>query len=108
MASAGKRSDRGICKGLEVVLQDALSAPHLFPTFLFACRHLPVLSPGFLRGSMETPCINVCVIDAGTGLCAGCGRSLDEIARWSAMTDDERRRIMAVLAGRRRCAEAER
>jgi predicted Fe-S protein YdhL (DUF1289 family) len=85
-----------------------LPAPHLFPTFLFACRHLPVLSPGFLLGSMETPCINVCVIDASTQLCAGCGRSLDEIARWSAMTDDERRRIMAVLAGRRRRAEAER
>jgi hypothetical protein len=57
---------------------------------------------------METPCINVCVLEAATGLCAGCGRSLDEIARWSTMSADERRRIMARLAELRRAAEAER
>jgi uncharacterized protein len=57
---------------------------------------------------METPCINVCVIEAETGLCAGCSRSLDEIARWSAMSGEERRRIMAGLAARRRAAEPER
>jgi predicted Fe-S protein YdhL (DUF1289 family) len=57
---------------------------------------------------METPCINVCVIEAGTGLCAGCWRSLDEIARWATMTNEERRRIMAALADRRRRAAAER
>jgi predicted Fe-S protein YdhL (DUF1289 family) len=51
---------------------------------------------------METPCINVCVIEADTGLCAGCGRSLDEISRWATMTDAQRRRIMHGLADRRR------
>ena len=51
-----------------------------------------------MKRPIQSPCINVCVIDAGTGLCAGCGRSLDEIARWSAMTDEERRRIMRELA----------
>jgi predicted Fe-S protein YdhL (DUF1289 family) len=50
---------------------------------------------------IETPCISVCVIEAGTRLCAGCGRSLDEIARWAAMTDAERQRIMRDLALRR-------
>ena len=54
----------------------------------------------FLR-PMETPCINVCVIDASTGLCAGCARSLEEIAGWAAMTDVERRRIMRDLPARR-------
>jgi uncharacterized protein len=49
---------------------------------------------------METPCIKVCVIEPQTGLCQGCGRSLDEIARWATMTGDERRRIMAGLAER--------
>jgi predicted Fe-S protein YdhL (DUF1289 family) len=43
----------------------------------------------------------VCVIDAGTKLCAGCGRSLDEIARWAAMTDAERQHIMRELPLRR-------
>ena len=53
---------------------------------------------------MESPCINVCVIDANTGLCAGCGRTIEEIAAWSAMTDDERRRILLALPDRRRQA----
>jgi uncharacterized protein len=50
---------------------------------------------------METPCINVCVIEADTRLCAGCGRSIDEIATWAAMTDGERERIMRDLPQRR-------
>lgn len=49
---------------------------------------------------MDSPCIKVCVIEPQTGLCQGCGRSLDEIARWASMTDDERRAIMAGLAER--------
>lgn len=50
---------------------------------------------------MLTPCIKVCVIDAATGLCTGCGRSLSEIAGWAAMTDFERQRIMRELPARR-------
>jgi uncharacterized protein len=49
---------------------------------------------------LETPCINICLLDDATGLCVGCGRSIDEIARWSAMSDRERRDIMALLPGR--------
>ena len=29
---------------------------------------------------VASPCINICVIDAVSGLCAGCGRTLAEIA----------------------------
>ena len=50
---------------------------------------------------MQSPCINVCAIDPATGLCAGCARSLAEIAGWAAMTDAERRRIMRELPARR-------
>jgi uncharacterized protein len=50
---------------------------------------------------MLTPCIKVCVIDAATGLCAGCARSLAEIAAWAGMTDCERQRIMRDLPARR-------
>jgi uncharacterized protein len=49
---------------------------------------------------IETPCIKVCVIDPANGLCKGCGRSLDEIARWGSMSDAERRRIMSGLKER--------
>lgn len=46
---------------------------------------------------METPCINVCVVNKVTGLCEGCGRSVPEIASWSRLTPAERRRIMNEL-----------
>ena len=49
---------------------------------------------------IETPCINICTLDARSGLCVGCGRTVAEIANWTAMTDDERRRIMAELPAR--------
>jgi predicted Fe-S protein YdhL (DUF1289 family) len=46
---------------------------------------------------MESPCVKICVIDAPSGLCLGCRRSLHEIAAWGSMTDDMRARIMAEL-----------
>lgn len=49
---------------------------------------------------METPCIKICTYDASHGLCSGCGRTLEEIARWSEMSEDERQRIMAELPAR--------
>jgi uncharacterized protein len=53
-----------------------------------------------------TPCIKVCVIDAATGLCTGCARSLQEIAAWSTMSDAERSRIMSELPARRQLSTA--
>jgi predicted Fe-S protein YdhL (DUF1289 family) len=51
--------------------------------------------------AIETPCIQVCILEPATRLCRGCGRTLDEIARWSALSDAERRRVMAELPERR-------
>ena len=53
------------------------------------------------RAVMQTPCVKICTIDARSGLCLGCGRTLDQIARWAGMSDAERARIMAELAQRR-------
>jgi uncharacterized protein len=49
---------------------------------------------------LETPCVNICLLDQDTGTCLGCGRTLSEIARWAAMSDAERRAIMAALSAR--------
>ena len=49
---------------------------------------------------MKSPCVNVCVLDTARGICRGCGRTLDEIARWSGMSDAQRDEIMDKLAGR--------
>lgn len=50
--------------------------------------------------SIKTPCVQVCSIDAESGLCLGCLRSLPEIAGWTRLTDAQREQIMAELAGR--------
>lgn len=50
---------------------------------------------------MKTPCVQVCQMDPARGRCLGCGRTLDEIARWAQMSDAERERVMAALAARK-------
>jgi predicted Fe-S protein YdhL (DUF1289 family) len=54
-------------------------------------RHTPPLSHSTPATS---PCIKVCQLDLA-GRCYGCGRSRDEIARWSYMSLDERRAVNA-------------
>jgi predicted Fe-S protein YdhL (DUF1289 family) len=49
---------------------------------------------------ISTPCIKICTMDPQAGICAGCGRTLEEIARWGGMTESERLRIMQLLAAR--------
>ena len=50
--------------------------------------------------SKESPCIAVCMIDPGSGLCYGCGRTLPEIASWHLLDSAERHAVMARLAQR--------
>ena len=52
------------------------------------------------RDEIDSPCVKVCVLHPGAKLCMGCFRTGDEIARWSRMTPDERRTIMAELPAR--------
>ena len=49
---------------------------------------------------IESPCTKVCQIDPGTGLCRGCTRTLDEIARWSQMSEAERAEVVRALPQR--------
>ena len=54
---------------------------------------------------MKSPCVKVCIMDPQRGLCRGCYRTLDEIARWAAMSDAERDKILKELTARARAAE---
>ncbi len=54
--------------------------------------------------SKESPCIAVCMIDPGSGLCYGCGRTLPEIASWHRLQSAERQAVMSTLAQRMRDA----
>jgi uncharacterized protein len=50
---------------------------------------------------VASPCINVCRMDEVSGLCAGCFRSLEEIAAWSSIADPQRVEILARVEKRR-------
>jgi len=52
------------------------------------------------QSPIETPCTEVCVMHPTQSFCIGCGRSLDEIARWVEFNAAERIRIMAELPAR--------
>ncbi|MEO6565424.1 MAG: DUF1289 domain-containing protein [Casimicrobiaceae bacterium] len=54
--------------------------------------------------AVPSPCISICAIDQITGLCAGCLRSLDEIAVWSVLDDEEKRAVWASIDARRAAA----
>jgi predicted Fe-S protein YdhL (DUF1289 family) len=51
-------------------------------------------------GVVASPCIDVCSL-AADGICIGCGRSLDEIAAWSALPDDGKRAVLERARARR-------
>jgi hypothetical protein len=50
--------------------------------------------------AIASPCTKVCTIEPRSQLCRGCGRTLDEIARWTLLGDGERERVMAELPAR--------
>ena len=52
-----------------------------------------------------SPCVKVCVMDPARGVCLGCCRTLDEIARWGAMSGAQREQVMAELDGRRKALD---
>ena len=56
-----------------------------------------------LSGGTEvaSPCTSVCTIDAETGLCAGCYRTLDEIAGWIDLSAEQKRALLGTLLIRR-------
>ncbi|MGE3150628.1 MAG: DUF1289 domain-containing protein [Pseudorhodoplanes sp.] len=50
--------------------------------------------------AIETPCIKVCAVDPAARLCRGCGRTIEEIARWTAYDDRRRAEVMRSLESR--------
>lgn len=56
--------------------------------------------PLWTRDEIDSPCVKLCVIHPRLGICAGCYRTLDEIAEWSAMTPEGRQALIADLPDR--------
>ena len=51
-----------------------------------------------MTAPVPSPCRQLCALDPATRICTGCGRTLDEIARWSSMSDAERAAVAARLS----------
>jgi hypothetical protein len=49
---------------------------------------------------VPSPCVSVCRMDMNTGYCEGCRRTLDEIAAWGRMGDDDKRQVWAEIGKR--------
>ena len=62
--------------------------------------HLVRAGGTFTSENLPSPCISVCRMDAATGWCEGCFRTLDEIAAWS-RTDAAGKRQVWELIGQR-------
>ena len=54
-----------------------------------------------MNSSVPSPCINICRMDAPSGWCEGCLRTLDEIAAWGRMSEDAKRQLWVELRQRR-------
>ncbi len=50
--------------------------------------------------SIWTPCIKVCFVDPGAGLCVGCFRTLPELAQWTRYTSEQRQAVRDALPER--------
>jgi uncharacterized protein len=53
------------------------------------------------NADVVSPCVSICVIDAPTGLCAGCYRTVAEIAAWIDLPDTARRAVVDEARERR-------
>ncbi|HOF30153.1 MAG TPA: DUF1289 domain-containing protein [Burkholderiaceae bacterium] len=50
--------------------------------------------------NVPSPCVSVCRMDAVSGLCEGCLRTLDEIARWSTLPESSKRAVWTLIGQR--------
>lgn len=49
---------------------------------------------------VPSPCISVCRMDAVSGWCEGCFRTLDEIAEWGMSSEAQKRAVWKLLLER--------
>ncbi|MBI2225209.1 MAG: DUF1289 domain-containing protein [Betaproteobacteria bacterium] len=55
---------------------------------------------------VDSPCIKICVVDAGRGLCRGCHRTLAEISCWVNYSRAERLAVLEKVAQRKAAVSA--
>lgn len=56
--------------------------------------------PAACTGKLPSPCISICAMNAETGLCEGCLRTMDEIVLWGSATEETKLAIWHELKRR--------
>jgi predicted Fe-S protein YdhL (DUF1289 family) len=51
--------------------------------------------------TVPSPCIDVCQMNAPTGWCEGCARTIEEITLWSRLDDSAKLHVWKLLPERR-------
>jgi UDP-glucose 4-epimerase len=64
-----------------------------------------VLPPPTFMTPIASPCISVCKMSPEHGLCMGCGRTLDEIAGWSSMSEAQKLQVWQAIEARQRAGQ---
>ncbi len=59
------------------------------------------IDPASHAGPMPSPCTGICQMDASTGLCKGCLRTLDEIIDWGVAPESKKREVWHAILARR-------
>jgi predicted Fe-S protein YdhL (DUF1289 family) len=54
-----------------------------------------------LGSPVPSPCTSVCTMSPQTGLCAGCLRTIEEIAGWGQMTDAKKMAVVGLISDRK-------
>jgi predicted Fe-S protein YdhL (DUF1289 family) len=52
--------------------------------------------------AVASPCNSVCTMNPASGFCNGCLRSLNEIADWAVLSDDDKRQVWRQIGERAR------
>jgi len=60
------------------------------------------------KDEVASPCIEVCIVSPTRQLCIGCFRTIDEIAAWSRMSNDQKREVLRKIEERRRAESSRR
>ncbi len=71
---------------------DALVRQHAIQTLATRARAVSVAVD-----NVPSPCVSICNMDTGSGLCEGCFRTIDEIRVWSSSDDVAKKQIWALI-----------
>lgn len=50
-----------------------------------------------MMDGINSPCIGICTMDRNSGVCIGCGRTLDEIGNWSNIDNIKKKQVLENL-----------